>query len=228
MQRREDEDPTNAAPPNGIGRSGSRVIDKNVLGPRVLGRRIGIGVTAGIASYKICSVVSALAQAGAEVTVAMTADAQRFVTPLVFQSLSGRPVLASIWDESTPADPQHIRIATTLDLFLVAPCTMDMAARIATGRCDDIVSLLVASIDRARTPVLVAPSMNDAMWRQPSTQRNIATLRADGFRVIEPASGWQACRTVGTGRLPEADQLLDEICDALARCGRSPAEADKA
>lgn len=179
------------------------------------GRRIAIGVCAGIAAYKVCSVVSTLAQAGAEVTVAMTEGASRFVTPLVFQSLSGRAVLTSIWDSATPADPQHIRAARELDLMLVAPCTMDMLAKLATGRCDDIVSLLAASIDRARTRVLVSPSMNETMWRQPATRRNLDTLRADGFSILDPAEGWQACRAVGPGRLPEPDQLVDAISEAL-------------
>jgi phosphopantothenoylcysteine decarboxylase/phosphopantothenate--cysteine ligase len=177
------------------------------------GKRVAVGVCAGIASYKVCGVVSTLAQAGAEVTVALTADAQRFVTPLVFQSLAGRPVLSSVWDSAAPADPQHIRAASALDLYLIAPCTMDMLAKLATGRCDDTVSLLAASVDRARTPVVIAPSMNEAMWRQPATQRNLATLRSDGFAVIEPGVGWQACRAVGPGRLPEPDELVDAIVE---------------
>jgi phosphopantothenoylcysteine synthetase/decarboxylase len=193
------------------------------LKPFVLGRRIGVGVCAGIASYKVCSVVSALAQAGAEVTVAMTPDAQRFVAPLVFQSLAGRAVLVSAWESATPADPHHIRAATALDLYLVAPCTMDMLGKLATGRCDDIVSLLAASIDRTRTPVVLAPSMNEAMWRQPATVRNIDTLRGDGFHMLEPTSGWQACRAAGPGRLPEPDQLLEVVADILRGASRSKA-----
>jgi len=185
------------------------------LRPLVEGRAVAVGVCAGIASYKVCSVVSALAQCGAEVTVAMTADAQRFVAPLVFQSLSGRAVVSSPWDASSPSDPQHIRIASRLDILLIAPCTMDMLARLAGGRCDDAVSLLAASVDRARTPVLLAPSMNEAMWRQPATQRNLSTLRGDGFGLIEPASGWQACRSVGPGRLPEPEDLLEAVAATL-------------
>ena len=179
------------------------------------GRRIAVGVCAGIASYKVCGVVSTLAQAGAEVTVAMTPDAPRFVTPLVFQSLAGRPVLTSPWESAQPADPQHIRAAAALDAFLIAPCTMDMLAKLATGRCDDMVSLLAASIDRNRTRVLLAPSMNETMWHQPSTQRNLATLRNDGFIVLDPATGWQACRAIGPGRLPEADELVDALAESL-------------
>jgi len=179
------------------------------------GRRIAVGVCAGIASYKVCGVVSTLAQAGAEVTVAMTPDAQRFVTPLVFQSLAGRPVLTSPWESAQPADPQHIRAAAALDAFLIAPCTMDMLAKLATGRCDDMVSLLAASVERKRTRVLLAPSMNETMWNQPSTQRNLATLRDDGFVVLDPAMGWQACRAIGPGRLPEADELVDALAESL-------------
>ena len=181
----------------------------------VRGRRIAVGVCAGIASYKVCGVVSTLAQAGAEVTVAMTSDAQRFVTPLVFQSLAGRPVLTSPWESAQPADPQHIRAATALDAYLIAPCTMDMLARLASGRCDDMVSLLAASIDRRRTRVILAPSMNETMWAQPATQRNLSTLRDDGFLILEPASGWQACRAVGAGRLPEPDELVEAIAESL-------------
>lgn len=179
------------------------------------GRRVGIAVCAGIASYKTCTVVSALAQADAEVHVVMTPEAQRFVTPLVFQSLSGRPVISSVWESSSPADPQHVRLAGSLELLLVAPCTMDMLAKFATGRADCAVSLLVAAIDRARTPVLVAPSMNEAMWRQPATSRNVEVLRSDGFRIVEPATGWQACRSVGPGRLPEPEALLDAVTNAM-------------
>lgn len=182
----------------------------------LMGRRIGVGVCAGIASYKVCGAVSTLAQAGAEVTVAMTPDATRFVAPLVFQSLAGRAVLTSAWDSAQPSDPQHIRVASSFDAFLIAPCTMDMLAKLVSGRCDCIVSLLAASIDRAKTPVLLAPSMNETMWQQPATTRNLATLRGDGFAVLEPATGWQACRAVGPGRLPEPDQLVDALIDAIS------------
>jgi len=179
-------------------------------------RRVLVGVGAGIAAYKVCSVVSALAQCGAEVQVAMSEGATRFVAPLTFEALSGRPVLTSVWTQHEPGDPQHIAAAGRTDLMLVAPCTMDQLSRFAAGRADDIVSLLVASIDRARTPVLLAPSMNDAMWRQPATQRNLRLLTDDGFEILQPALGWQACRTVGVGRLPEPEQILSAL---VARSG---------
>ena len=124
-------------------------------------------------------------------------------------------MLTSAWESANPADPQHIRAASALDAFLIAPCTMDMLAKLASGQCDDMVSLLAASIDRTKTKVLVAPSMNEAMWRQPATQRNLVTLRADGFIILEPATGWQACRAVGPGRLPEPDALVDALASSL-------------
>jgi len=178
-----------------------------------------IGVCGGIAAYKTCAVVSALAQRGAAVTVAMTESAARFVTPLTFESLAGRAVITSHWDSSLDrtarTDPQHIRLAGSLDAALVAPCTMSMLARLAHGLADDAVTLLLAAIDQQRVPVLLAPSMNQTMLRQPSTRRNLQQLAGDGYRIIDAASGWQACRTVGEGRLPEPADLLAALDHAL-------------
>jgi phosphopantothenoylcysteine decarboxylase/phosphopantothenate--cysteine ligase len=180
------------------------------------GRRILIGLTGGIACYKMGYVVSALAQADAAVTVVMTEAATRFVTPLTFEALSGRPVYTSQWQRIESHDPQHISLANAADVMLIAPCTMDMLAKIATGRTDDVVSLTVSAIDQSTTPVLVAPSMNTVMYRQPSTMRNLKQLAEDGYRVIEPGSGWQACRTSGPGRLPEPAELAHMVANAIA------------
>lgn len=161
--------------------------------------------------------VSALAQAGAEVTVAMTDSATRFVGPLTFQALSGRPVYTSQWDHIESSDPQHISLARAADLMLIAPCSMNMLAKLAQGRTDDVVSLIASAIDLRQQSILLAPSMNEVMWNQPSTQRNLAQLERDGFHVISPQSGWQACRTVGIGRLPEPEQLLQAIVAKLGK-----------
>ena len=179
------------------------------------GRRVLVGVTGGIAAYKVCTVVSRLAQAGADVTVAMTDAATKFVGPVTFQALSGKPVFTSPWDQLDGADPQHIRLASALDVAVVAPCTMDFLAKLATGRTDDMVSLILSAVDRARTPVVLAPSMNAAMWAQPSTQRNLKTLAEDGFGFVGPAEGWQACRTVGAGRMSEPEEILAALASAL-------------
>lgn len=181
------------------------------------GARVLVGVTGGIAAYKTCTVVSRLAQAGARVTVAMTDGATRFVTPLTFQALSARPVYTSPWEHVESHDPQHVSLARELDVAVVAPCSMDCLARLATGRCDDVVTLILAAVDRARTPVLLAPAMNAAMWSQASTQRNVATLAADGFGFVGPVEGWQACRTSGVGRMSEPEEILEALAAALRR-----------
>lgn len=168
-----------------------------------------VGVTGGIAAYKSAALVSRLAQSGASVTVAMTESATRFVTPLTFQALSGRPVYTSPWEHIESSDPQHISLARALSVAIVAPCTMDCLAKLATGRTDDVVTLILSAVDRALTPVLLAPSMNEIMWSQASTQRNVRMLRDDGFHLVGPESGWQACRAVGPGRMSEAEAIFE-------------------
>jgi phosphopantothenoylcysteine decarboxylase/phosphopantothenate--cysteine ligase len=182
----------------------------------VRGKRIIVGVTGGIAAYKTATVVSRLAQAGAEVTVAMTEAATHFVTALTFQALSARPAYTSPWQHTEAHDPQHIALAEQTDAALIAPCTMDCMAKLATGRTDDVVTLIVSAIDRSRTPVLLAPSMNTAMWAQASTQRNLKTLIGDGFTIVGPGEGWQACRQVGAGRMSEPEELLAALAAAVS------------
>ncbi len=187
----------------------------------VSGRHVFIAVTGGIAAYKTATVVSRLAQAGANVTVAMTQAATKFITPLTFQALSGRPVYTSQWEHIESQDPQHIALATRTEIAVVAPCTMDCLARLATGRTDDVVTLILSAIDRRKTPVLLAPSMNSVMWEQPATQRNLKQLGEDGFEFIAPGQGWQACRHVGTGRMAEPEEILGVIAGRLS--GGAPA-----
>jgi len=185
------------------------------------GARVLVGVTGGIAAYKTATLVSRLVQGGAEVTVAMTSAATRFVAPLTFQALSGRPVYTSQWEHVESHDPQHISLARSVSLAVVAPCTMDCMARLAAGLTDDVVCLILSAIDRRRTPVLLAPSMNEVMWSQPATQRNVAQLSADGFELIGPDEGWQACRAVGAGRMSEPEALLSAISARLKPASRS-------
>lgn len=184
---------------------------------QLAGVNVLVGIGAGIAAYKVCQLVSRLAQSGASVTVAMTESATRFVTPLTFQALSGKPVYTSAWEHIESADPQHVALARNCHVAIVAPCTMDLMAKLATGRCDDVVTLILSAIDRAKTPVLLAPAMNAAMWGQSSTQRNLATLKNDGFGIVGPNDGWQACRTSGPGRMSEPDELFDALLAALKR-----------
>lgn len=190
----------------------------NPIEPTALtGARILVGVTGGIAAYKTCWLVSRLAQAGAEVTVLMTDAATRFVGPLTFQALSGRPVYTSIWEHVESQDPQHISLARSARCVIVAPCTMDCMAKLACGMTDDVITLALSAVDRTKTPVLLAPSMNETMWAQPATRRNVKQLVEDGFTLIGPGEGWQACRAVGAGRMSEPQELFDAVRRALEK-----------
>lgn len=192
-------------------------LDPEWLRSRVENRRVLVGISGGIAVYKVCTLVSRLAQAGADVTVLMTEPATRFVTPLTFQALSGNPVYTSAWQHVQSHDPQHIALADQTEVAIVAPCTMDFMASLATGRANNVVSLVLSAIDRAKTPVILAPSMNEVMWNQPATQRNVEQLGEDGFSMVAPGVGWQACRHVGTGRMAEPEQLAQAVSGALSK-----------
>ncbi len=181
------------------------------------GARIVVGVTGGIAAYKTATLVSRLAQAGASVTVCMTEAATRFVAPLTFQSLSANPVYTSVWQHDEASDPQHIALANRAHAAVVAPCTMNTMAKLTAGFTDDVVTLVLSAFDPKTKPVLLAPAMNEEMWAQASTQRNLETLRGDGFRFIGPEDGWQACRAVGPGRMSEPDAILSELRALLAK-----------
>ena len=169
------------------------------------GRRVIVGVGGGIACYKACDLVSKLAQAGAEVTVAMTPAATRFVTPLTFEALSGRAALVDIWQQATPGDTQHVTLTAEADLFVVAPATMNLLAKAAGGFCDDIVSLLLST---STCPVLWCPGMNSRMWQNPATQANLQTLTSRGHHTVGPDTGWLACRDIGPGRMSDTADIL--------------------
>ncbi len=187
----------------------------DTLRPHVEGKSILVGISGGIAVYKVCTIVSRLAQAGAQVTVAMTPAATKFVSSITFQALSGNPVYTSSWEHIESKDPQHISLADRCDLALVAPCTMDMLSKLVHGRTDDVVSLILSAVNRQRTPVLLAPAMNDQMWNQPSNLRNVALAQQDGFTQIGPGVGWQACRHTGTGRMSEPVDICRAISERL-------------
>ena len=183
--------------------------------PLLTGQRIIIGLTGGIACYKVAGLVSKLVQQESTVDVIMTEAATRFVTPLTFASLTGRPVFDSQWTCVDEYDPQHIRLAKAANAMLIAPCTMDMLAKLACGMADDPVSMVASAIDRSTTPVLLAPSMNATMISQPATERNMKILAEDRSTSLDSEEGWQACKTVGTGRLPEPETLLQAITSAI-------------
>ena len=173
--------------------------------------RVLLGVSGGIAAYKAAELVRRLRDAGAEVRVAMTANATRFVGVATFQALSGNPVRTSLWDESAEAAMGHIELARWADEVLIAPASADLLARIAHGHAYDLLSTLVLA---TTAPVSVAPAMNQQMWANPATQANIAQLRQRQVRVFGPAVGNQACGETGAGRLPEAQELVAALVAA--------------
>jgi phosphopantothenoylcysteine decarboxylase/phosphopantothenate--cysteine ligase len=176
------------------------------------GRELIVAVCGGIAAYKVADVVSSLVQLGAGVTVAMTADAQKFVTPLTFEALSGRAVRTDTFVLPDHGDPHHIHLTEKADVMLVAPATANIIAKVAAGLADDLVSLMISA---AACPVVFAPSMNNRMWQNPITQENVAKLTRLGYKFIGPESGWLACRSVGAGRLTEPDQLVEQLTKIL-------------
>lgn len=165
-------------------------------------------VCGGIAAYKAAELVRRLRQQGAEVRVAMTADAQRFVGAATFQALSGHPVRDSLWDAAAEAAMGHIELARWPTRIVVAPATANILAKLALGLADDLVSTLCLATE---APIAVAPAMNRVMWAHPATQANVATLASRGVAVIGPAAGEQACGETGEGRLVEPDALVEAL-----------------
>lgn len=181
------------------------------------GRRVIVGVGGGIAAYKACELVRELGRAGAQVRVAMTEAARQFVTPLTFQALSGHPVLTDYFDPNQEGNFGHLDLARWAELFVVAPATADLMARIRAGLAGDAVT---TSLLAFRGPVLLAPAMNVAMWENRQTQENVAALLADPrFALVGPGAGLLACGDVGAGRLAE---VMDIVAAAAARLGSGP------
>lgn len=172
--------------------------------------RILLGVTGGIAAYKSAVLVRRLKDFGFDVRVVLTDGAQAFITPLTFQALSGNPVHTELLDPQAEAGMGHIELARWADLILIAPASANTLARVAAGLADDLLSTLVLA---SKAPVWLAPAMNQQMWANRVTQRNIHSLKSLGFHVIQPDAGEQACGDVGLGRMPEPEQLAAQIND---------------
>ncbi len=171
-------------------------------------------ICGGIAAYKVCHVVSHFAQRQGTVRVAMTAEAMNFVGPLTFEALSGQPVISSLWEISDSKDPQHINLAQRATQILVAPATANILAKLVHGIADDLVSTLLLAASPER--IILAPAMNEAMWNNPATQANVHMLVNRNMRFIGPESGWQACRTVGMGRMSEPQAIITALTEHLA------------
>jgi phosphopantothenoylcysteine decarboxylase/phosphopantothenate--cysteine ligase len=198
----------NVAPAGPLESSTMPDMETPVAARALAGREIIVAVCGGIAAYKVADVVSKLVQSGAGVTVVMTDEAQKFITPLTFEALSGRPVRTSTFDLVETSDPQHIGLTERADLMLVAPATNNVIAKVAHGLCDDLVSLMVCA---AACPVVFAPAMNNRMWEHSVAKENVAKLRGLGYRFIGPDDGWLACRNTGPGRLSDPAMIVAEV-----------------
>jgi len=177
------------------------------------GKRILLIIGGGIAAYKSLSLIRLLKTAGAVVTPVLTRAGAEFVTPLSISALAGEKVHSALFDLTDEAEMGHIQLSRVADLVVVAPATADLMAKLATGRAEDLASTLLLATD---TPVLMAPAMNVRMWDHPATQRNLATLQADGISFVGPDAGEMACGEYGPGRMAEPEAIFAAIAAALA------------
>lgn len=180
------------------------------------GKTIVLGVTGSVAAYKAADIASKLIQAGARVEVIMTDSAQRFVAPLTFRAITNRQPVTSMWDMSGEFSIEHVSLAETADIVLIAPATANTIARLAFGFADDMICSTVLA---TKAPVIVAPAMNCNMYEKAATQENIQKLKQRGVFFVEPESGHLACGTEGKGRLAATDTILGQVRYVLARQG---------
>lgn len=178
----------------------------------MIGKRIVVGVTGGIAVFKAAGLVSQLAQRGADVRVILTRSASKFVTPLTFQTLSRNPVAVDTFEEQDPSVVSHIDLADHADLFVIVPATANILAKMAHGLGDDMLSTTLLA---TQAPILIAPAMNVHMYQNPVVQENIRKLKRLGHHFVEPASGPLACGYVGQGRMEEPERILEVIAEML-------------
>jgi len=172
------------------------------------GKRLLLGITGGVAAYKAAALARLLVRAGADVRVAMTEAATRFVTPVTLQALTGQTVWTDLWDPRVPDNMGHIELSRDRELIVVAPASGDFLGKLAAGLAGDLLSTLCLA---RRCPLMAAPAMNVEMWENPAMQRNLHTLRGDGVFLAGPAAGDQACGEVGMGRMLEPEEIVEEI-----------------
>ena len=175
-------------------------------------KRVLLIVGGGIAAYKAAELIRLLKKAGHSVTPVLTKGGEHFVTPMTLGALAQSPVYTSLWELKDEVEMGHIELSRAADFLLVCPATADLLAKMANGIADDLATTLLLATDK---PVVVAPAMNVRMWLHPATQRNVAQLKADGVRVIDPDEGEMACGEHGPGRLPEPADILDRLSDLL-------------
>lgn len=174
--------------------------------------RIGLGVTGGIAAYKAIEVMRMLQKAGCDVSVAMTRHATEFVRPLTFRALTDKHVIVDDYDPANPDPIAHINFSQSIDLLLIVPATANVIAKFANGIADDLLSSTYLA---STAPVMIAPAMNVTMWEQAATRRNVERLKADGVVFVEPVAGELACKTVGTGKLEDVENIVSQALEIL-------------
>lgn len=171
-----------------------------------MSKNIVLGVTGSIAAHKAADLASQLTKQKCNVRVVMTADAQRFITPLPFKTLSRNPVITDLYDEEEGWKPTHIRLADEADLLLIAPATANVIAKMANGIADDALTCIALALN-PKAKILIAPAMNGKMWLHAATQQNVATLKRRGAKIIGPEEGMLSCGYEGIGRLWPVDQI---------------------
>lgn len=176
------------------------------------GKTVVLGITGSIAAYKAAELASRLTQAGARVEVVMSESATRFVNPLTFRSLTGQPVVTSMWEINSEFSVEHVALAEAADIMVIAPATADIIARLAVGIADDMISCTVLA---TKAPVILAPAMNVNMLQNPATQHNLAELKARGFTIVEPDCGRLASGNIGEGRLAKTEKIIAAIKQIL-------------
>ena len=174
--------------------------------------RVLLIVGGGIAAYKSLELVRLLKKAGHGVAPVLTKGGEHFVTAMSLGTLAESEVHTSLWELKDEVEIGHIQLSRAADFVLVCPATADLLARMAAGIADDLATTLLLATDK---PVVVAPAMNVRMWQHKATERNIAQLKADGVRIIEPTEGEMACGEYGPGRLPEPHGIMDALADLL-------------
>lgn len=179
---------------------------------KLTGREIVLGVTGGIAAYKSAEIVSRLRKLGANVHVIMTKNATQFITPLTMETMSNNPVVVDTFDRPATWEVEHIALAKRAEVFVIAPATANIMAKMACGIADDMLSTTVLA---TKAPVLLAPAMNVGMWTAQVTQENAATLKKRGVQFVGPDAGFQACGDIGSGRMSEPVDIVEAICGIL-------------
>ncbi|MEI7535318.1 MAG: flavoprotein [Verrucomicrobiae bacterium] len=177
-------------------------------------KRVVLGVTGSIAAHKAADLASLLTKAKCDVRVVMTADAQQFITPLPFKTLTRNPVVTNLYDEDEGWKPTHIQLADEADLFLIAPATANVLAKLAHGLADDALTCIALALN-PKAKILIAPAMNGKMWQHAATQANVAILKKRGVEFIGPDEGMLSCGYEGVGRLWPVEKISERVIKLL-------------